>query len=154
MSCRVKIDVPAGVIELEGEAQFVSDFFEKIAPFMDPGQFGASPATEDNATGEQDEGRSTGVGASGANAVSKPRKRRAQKRPPPGASCRERVITLRDEGFFKDRRTPSEIVSGLAKKGWTHNNSQVGASLSQMFNRGEIQRTNEGGGFAYFWDRG
>ena len=63
-------------------------------------------------------------------------------------------MVLRDDGFFKEHQTPSQIVEGLAKHGWTHNSNQVSAAAGNMFTRGDIQRTKKAKGFAYFWDRG
>ena len=83
----------------------------------------------------------------------KAKKKKIVRQPPPGASCRDRIKTLKADGFFKDTRTPGDIVTGLGKKGWTHNSPQVGAALTIMFNKGEIQRTKDGGAFKYFWDR-
>jgi hypothetical protein len=83
------------------------------------------------------------------------KKRRKGSNPPKGASCRSRILQLKGSGFFKDQKTPSEIVVGLKSKGWTHNTNQVGAALTLMFNSGEIQRTADGpeGKFKYYWDR-
>lgn len=39
-------------------------------------------------------------------------------------------------------------------KGWTHKSNQVGAALTALFERGQIQRTKEGNGaWKYYWDR-
>lgn len=81
------------------------------------------------------------------------KKRRVVRQPPPGSSCRDRIKTLKADGFFKQRRSTTDIVAGLAKKGWTHNSKQVGAALTIMFDKGELQRTKEDGAFEYFWDR-
>jgi hypothetical protein len=62
-------------------------------------------------------------------------------------------LTLKGEGFFKAKKSPTEIVSGLEVKGWTHTVNQVGAALTPMFNKGEIQRTKDGTNWVYFWDR-
>ena len=64
-------------------------------------------------------------------------------------------LTLKEEGFFKQHRSTGDIVEGLKGKGWTHAGNQVGAALTNMFGRGDIQRTKEGSGpWSYFWDRG
>lgn len=90
--------------------------------------------------------------------VTEPEKEKSRTRkrvslPPKGQSCRARITKLRDDKFFSEKRSPSDIVTGLAKKGWTHTVNQVGAALTPMFEKGEIQRTKEGNGFKYFWDR-
>lgn len=63
------------------------------------------------------------------------------------------MLTLKKDGFFREQRTPAQIVEALGKKGWTHNSNQVSAAGGQMFKRSDIQRTKMGKGFAYFWDR-
>lgn len=151
MSCKVRIDAPAGIVELEGEAQFVSDFFEKLLPIIEKVRFGAKPAASaPNGASDQVEE----FDEPETEVLAPKKKRKAGKRPPAGQSCRSRINTLRADGFFKERRSVTDIAQGLAKKGWTHTVSQVGAALSNMFNAGEIQRTKEGTSFEYFWDRG
>lgn len=149
MVCRVKVDAPAGVVELEGEAQFVTDFFDKFLPLIQAAGFGTGVSTNAGEISEL-------VSETGAEAT-EPQKPKAKKRkranPPAGASCRDRMTTLRQDGFFKEPKTPTEIVAGLAKKGWVHNVNQVGAALTNMFSKSEIQRTKDGGSFTYFWDR-
>ena len=80
--------------------------------------------------------------------------KRAVNRPPKGHSCADRIMELRNDGYFQEQRTPAEIVVRLGEKGWTHTNNQVSAAGGTMFKRGDIQRTKSGRGFAYFWDRG
>lgn len=63
------------------------------------------------------------------------------------------MMTLRGDGFFKEQKTPAQIVEELGAKGWTHASNQVSAAGGQMFKRGDIQRTKVGNGFAYYWDR-
>ena len=62
-------------------------------------------------------------------------------------------MTLRNEGFFKNHQTAAQIVSELEKKGWTHQANQVAAAGTNMFNRGDIQRTKTGRSWEYYWDR-
>lgn len=141
---KVRIDAPSGVVELEGDERFVTAYLDKLLPFIEAGGFGTSLGQD--VTNPND-------GNNGAGNKKPPRKRRAPKRPPAGSSCRERIVNLRDDAFFKEKRSLSEIVKGLAQKGWVHTSNQVGASLSQMFSNGEIQRTQDGKSFKYFYDR-
>ena len=109
-------------------------------PFGEPGA-----PTDEGATGEEVVG---GI----ATTDQKP-KRKKRPAPPPGASCRDRINKLKADGFFKGAKATGDIVEGLGKKGWTHNAPQVGAALTIMFNKDEIQRTKDGGSFKYYWDR-
>ncbi|ODT47083.1 MAG: hypothetical protein BGO80_17605 [Devosia sp. 63-57] len=153
MTNRVHIDAPAGVVEIEGEKEFVEGLLAKLFPLLEDAGFGSRPPNGtsvqiDSAPGEAEDGA--------AEPTLKPKaKRRRVSAPPKGQSCAARILTLRDEGFFKDHRSSTEIVEGLKSKGWTHAPNQVGAALTQMFARGDIQRTKEGNGaWKYFWDRG
>lgn len=153
MTNRVHIDAPAGVVEIEGEKDFVEGLLAKLFPLLEEAGFGSrppngAPTQADSIPAEPDDGA--------AEQTPKPKvKRRKVSAPPRGQSCAARILTLREEGFFKDHRSATEIVEGLKGKGWTHAPNQVGAALTQMFGRGDIQRTKEGNGaFKYFWDRG
>lgn len=152
MVCRVRVDAPAGIIELEGEAAFVSSFFEKMLPLIEKAGFGVGvPATKLDPPTDASNGEEPAK-ANQEGTANKPKKKK-RANPPAGASCRDRILTLKTDGFFKSQKTPSEIVAGLAKKGWVHNGNQVGASLTRMFEKSEIQRTSDGAGFSYYWDR-
>jgi hypothetical protein len=153
VSCKVRIDAPHGIVEIEGDAEFVASFYEKLAPLVDRAHFGTAVRAEEAPTGGEpdpmgDDGESTEVG--------KPkRKKRTAQRPPSGQGCRDRILKLKEAKFFAEKKSASDIVVGLGKNGFTHNVSQVGAALTAMFNKGEIQRTKDGGGnWQFFWDRG
>lgn len=158
MTNRVHIDAPAGIIDIEGEKDFVEGLLAKLFPLIEEAGFGSRP--QGLASGLDDEVPANApliaeVPASDDLTTKlKPKKRRTSA-PPPGQSCAARILVLKQEDFFKGHhRSVSEIVSGLAAKGWTHKSNQVGASLTQMFGKGDIQRTKEGNGsWKYFWDR-
>lgn len=148
---RVRIDAPAGIVELEGDRDFVSAYLDKLLPLVEQAGLGKSAGM--NASVEIPLETSKNAEANGVEAGKK--KRRVTKPAPAGQSCRDRINMLKADGFFKEHRTPSEIVTGLSKKGWTHNINQASAALGSMFNAGEIQRTKNDNsvGFSYFWDR-
>ncbi|MEZ5791148.1 MAG: hypothetical protein R3D34_10290 [Nitratireductor sp.] len=155
---RIHIDAPTGIIEVEGEKEFVEAQLDKLMPLIQACGFGTRPKESagpvpniDNI----DSRRNSGVvdGDEEAQQNSKKKSKRGVRNPPKGHSCSSRISSLRDEGFFKVQKSPSEIVEGLARKGWTHTSNQVSASAGSMFNRGDLQRTKSGNGFAYFWDR-
>lgn len=153
MTNRVHIDAPSGIVEIEGEKDFVEGLLAKLFPLLEEAGFGSRPpsgafARADNEPVELED--------AAPEQTSKGRaKRRKVSAPPKGQSCAARILTLKEEGFFKDHRSATEIVEGLKGKGWTHAPNQVGAALTQMFTRGVIQRTKEGNGsWKYFWDRG
>lgn len=149
---RIMIDAAAGVFELEGEAEFVSAQLDKLLPIVKTGGFSKPDsneeetfvATQQNLQDVQPQAKTNGT---------KKSKRGTGTRPPKGHSCADRMMTLRTDGFFKEQKTPAQIVKDLGAKGWTHTSNQVSAAGGQMFNRGDIQRTKVGNGFAYYWDR-
>jgi hypothetical protein len=146
-SNRIRIDAAAGVFELEGEAEFVEAQLDKLLPLMKAGGFMKPPETSDD-TGEEAEQPAPDAKANGSRKT-----KRRSSLPPKGHSCADRMMNLREDGYFKVQKTPAQIVEGLGAKGWTHNSNQVSAAGGQMFKRGDIQRTKVGNGFAYYWDR-
>ena len=150
---RIMIDAPTGLIEIEGEKDFVEAQLDKILPLIEGCGFGQSvkPSEDDTSQASPNSKEVAPPVASDANGGKKTK--RAIDRPPKGHSCADRILELRKDGFFKDQKTPAQIAEGLGKKGWTHTPNQVSAAAGQMFKRGEIQRTSVDKGFAYYWDR-
>jgi len=140
-NAKVLINTQAGTIELEGEDSFVRTYLDKLIPIIERARFGAGTII---ANGE--------VIAPDGDGMPKARTRRRVAPTPMGESCRDRVKRLRDEGFFAERRGISDIVHGLEARGHAHNVNQVGAALTTMFERHEIQRTPVEGKFKYHWD--
>jgi hypothetical protein len=156
MTNRVHIDAPAGVIEIEGERDFVEGLLAKVFPLLEGAGFGsnapqpdrrASSSGSDEFEGDEPEDASAG------SAKTKVKRRKAAN-PPKGHSCADRMLALKEEGFFKQKRGTGEIVTGLAAKGFTHKNNQVAAAGESLFKRNLLQRTKDGAGpFQYYWDR-
>lgn len=159
MTNRIHIDAPTGVIEVEGEKDFVEAQLDKLLPLIQSCGFGTRPAVEQKNNGEslpslttnEEQANEEGI-ESAANGAPK-RSRRGKSRAPKGQSCADRILTLKSDGYFKKQRSPSDIVEALGEKGWTHKSNQVSAALVNMFERNDIQRTKSGRGFLYFWDR-
>lgn len=152
MTNRVHIDAPAGVVEIEGEKDFVEGLLAKLFPLLEEAGFGSRPP---NSAPAQETEEVVEVEDAAPEAAGKSKtKKRSVNMPPKGHSCADRIISLKTEGFFKQHRSTGEIVEGLKGKGWTHNANQVGAALTNMFGRHDIQRTKEGNSsWKYFWDR-
>jgi|GEM_PF-2965840 len=153
---RARIDARTGLVELEGDKEFVSAYLDKLLPLIETTGFGVNFRNGNGSPEENEEVASAEQVTSDKEAAARQKKkRRVPKRPPAGASCRERILTLRNDGFFSEHRSATDIVAGLAKKGWTYKSNQVGAALVVMFSKGEIQRTktDDGHGFVYYWDR-
>lgn len=151
MTCnRVKIDAASGIFELEGEADFVQTQLDKLLPLVTAGGFVKKAVQAEIMNGSITPPPQEDT-SNGANTVRRAKRRSST--PPKGHSCADRMLALRQDGFFKEQKTPSQIVEGLGAKGWTHTSNQVSAAGGQMFKRGDIQRTKAGNGFAYYWDR-
>ena len=145
VTSKIKIDLNARVAELEGDEAFVSAQLEKLLPLLQ-----ASTSVQ----ADSDDRDTEPNGSRAPRNSSEPgKKKRKSANPPQGASCRARILELKKDGFFKSHRSPNDIVSGLKAKGWTHANNQVGAALTNVFAKAEIQRTGADGKFMYFWDR-
>jgi len=142
---KLLINYRENIVEAAGSEEFVrfiyEDFKGRIAT-QPPNSRPSKDITEDDAETEN------------GNAHRVVKKRRKAANQPQGASCRARILQLRQEKFFASQRSPTDIVVGLKAKGWTHTQNQVGAALTQMFSKGELQRTGASdGNFKYFWDR-
>ena len=113
---RIMIDAPTGLIEIEGEKDFVEAQFDKILPLIEGCGFGQSvkPSEDDTSQASPNSKEVAPPVASDANGGKKTK--RAIDRPPKGHSCADRILELRKDGFFKDQKTPAQIVEGLGKK--------------------------------------
>lgn len=156
MTNRVHIDAPSGVIDLEGEKEFVEGMLARLFPLIESAGFGsrspsqtidrvaddAAPASEDDDTAEGD------------SKTTKSKAKRKRNVAPKGHTCADRIISLKEDGFFKSKRGLSDIINGLSQKGFTHQSNQVSAAGESLFKRGLLQRTKDGKGpFMYYWDR-
>ncbi|WP_404714065.1 hypothetical protein [Sphingomonas sp. MMS24-J13] len=156
MTNRVHIDAPAGVVEIEGEKDFVEGLLAKLFPLLEEAGFGSrppaakeAPELSNEATNTQDSGAVEDGGA-----PDKAKFKRKRNVAPKGHTCADRIIALKEEGFFKTKRTGGDIVAGLSAKGYTHKSNQVAAAGESLFKRSLLQRTKEGSGpFKYYWDR-
>jgi hypothetical protein len=156
MTNRVHIDALAGVVEIEGAQEFVEALLERLFPLIEEVGFGKHPRNmvKDDRTVDSSNDVTDEVQVD-ASAGLKKRAQKSIRRPPAGHSCPARILVLKDEGFFAEHRSASDIVGALRGKGWTHSLNQVNAATSAMFKRSAIQRTKIGkGSWQYYWDRG
>lgn len=153
---RVHIDAPAGIIDIEGEKEFVEGLLSKLFPLIEEAGFGSKPQRATDPLPNEDDadaGQEVEAADDAAKNV-KPKAKRKRSVAPKGHTCADRIIALKDDGFFKTKRSAGDIVTGLAEKGFTHQSNQVSAAGESPFKRGMLQRTKEGTGpFKYFWDR-
>ncbi len=137
---KARVDIRAGQIELEGDKDFVQSNLDKFRELMAQRGQKSEPDDEDAPVAdESSNGKETKVKRRRAKLVA-------------GDGCRDRILKLKEDGFFGQQQTPAEIVKGLAAKGWTNSHNQVTAALTTMFEAGQLKRTSNGKGFKYFWD--
>lgn len=157
MTTKIHINITQGIFELEGDPAFVKSMYEEMKDDIIKIASQNSYKNKNDTPSEQvletnsESLVSTIKYTEGGKTPKK--KKRPMTKPPKGHSCSDRILTLKKNGFFKEKKTISEIVQGLAKEGWSHKANQVSAAIILMFNRSEIQRTNNGSGFLYYWDR-
>ena len=150
MTNRILIDKRAGILELEGDKTLVEQQLEKLLPLIGSPGFGTAPRDERDPGSADD---TAPCGSDEGSTTNKRTRRGGANRPPKGQSCADRMMVLREDGYFNEHRTTGQIVSELAAKGWTHNTKQVSAAGVRMFKRNDIQRTKSGTRFKYYWDR-
>ena len=150
MTNRIFVDAPSGVIELEGDKEFVEAQFQKVIPFIEASGFGNGPNVVDQAAAASGTRDTTIETPAGNPPNIRRRAKRAVSRPAPGHSCADRIKILMEDGFLKEPRTTSEIAMELGRKGWIHTSSHVSASCGDMFKRGEIRRSKEGRALSIF----
>lgn len=63
-----------------------------------------------------------------------------QGKPKTPTSCPERILVLRDEGFFNTPRTISEIRDHLQVLGWTYPVTSLSGPLQRLAQRRELRR--------------
>ena len=156
MTNRVHIDAPAGIIDIEGEKEFVEGMLSKLFPLIENTGFGSKAPSSPIHQAPEDEAPSIEIDnlEEPDSGNSKSRSKRKRNVAPKGHTCSDRIISLKEDGFFKDKRGIKDIIAGLSQKGFTHKANQVAASGESLFKRNLLQRTKDGKGpFMYYWDR-
>lgn len=59
------------------------------------------------------------------------------------------ILELKDEGFFNERRSRSEVTIALDTKGHSHSADSVGMGLLRMVRKKQLGRVKEGGKWMY-----
>lgn len=154
MTNRVHIDAPSGIVELEGEKDFVEGMLAKLFPLIESAGFGSRPQSQQSDVSSEAVTSIEDTTIFNQPSEKTKAKRRRTSNPPKGQSCADRILSLKSAGFFKTHRSAADIVVGLREKGWTHKSNQVGAATNNLFERNELQRTKDGNGpWSYYWDR-
>ena len=133
MTSRLKIDVTSGVLEVEGEEEFVLKLYEDA---KEAGLLALRPSRLDAWTSEE------------SVQDSKTKVRRAPSKRG-GPSCAERILELVSGGFFDKPKSASEIKGGLEQNGHSYAANQVGAALTNLYQRGSLRRLKPGKEWVY-----
>ncbi|MBA8879546.1 hypothetical protein [Phyllobacterium myrsinacearum] len=146
-TAKVLINTQSLTIELEGEDEFVRTYLDKLMPILERSKFGE----DGNVDGETGLPENLQAIASAKSAGAVASRKRVRSTSASGGSCRERVKQLRENGFFDNPHGIGEIVKELNDQGFPHSINQVGAALSTMFGRNEIERSKVDKKYSYFW---
>ncbi len=149
---KVHINSKALTIEIEGEDDFVRTYLDRLLPILE--RIGSASG---NAASGQETVGGTDIVDNGGQTIESGQRKSRKLRPSArsaGPSCRQRIKTLRDTGFFSEPHGIAEIVEKLKLDGHVYSLNQVGAALSTMSGRGEIHRKTVNGRYRYFAAKG
>lgn len=123
MTNRIHIDAPTGVIEVEGEKDFVEAQLDKLMPLIQACGFGTAPRPKnsDVAVGgaqvmPDTEGTEEGSGSESIPPNGRKRTRKAGKATPKGHSCADRMLVLRGEGYLGLKRPLLRLLRVSARR--------------------------------------
>ncbi len=121
------INLKEGVLELEGPREFVEKYLELYRP--DASKWQGDILKKDEVK---------------PNEKATPKRTRIGK-PKTGPSCRGRIRTLIDEGYFKEPRTSTEVINWLKEqKAATYGYGPVTAALSTLIKSNDLRRFKQG----------
>ena len=131
MQTKLHINVQQKIIEVDGDAAFVSTVYDDFKDYL-LREFEAAkePAgAVKRATKEQLTNRAARIKS--------------------GTSCAERILAIKTDGFFNSLRSASEVGEKLAERGTTYASNQVTAALTNLTKRSELRRVKQDGSWKY-----
>lgn len=102
----------------------------------------SSEAVSESSTAPADERKSV---VSGKGKSAKPAKGSSAK------TATERILILREEGFFKSQRSMGEVASELAAHGWHYPLTALSGTLQSMTQRRDVRRVRAKRGNKKVW---
>jgi hypothetical protein len=135
MTAKLHINVQQGIIEVEGEPEFVEQIYKDYKAELQKLLVAASRDT----AGEEEKPPA-------------PRRTKSPKSPSrakKGTGCAERILALKGEHYFKTLRNSTEVREKLGEKGTTYAPNLVSASLNILIKRGELRRVKQDGVWHY-----
>ena len=129
---KLTVDLQKGHIEVDGDEKFVERVYADVRDMILAKL--ASTPVQPEAAGPSDEAQTT--------EVEKKTRRRTKSS---GPSCAARIDAIKEEDFFKQPKSPSEIREKLKERGTTYESKNVAAALNNLTKSGRLRRFNEDG---------
>lgn len=134
---KLKLDFKNGVVEVEGSEDLAAKIYADFKqPLLDQSKkIHHEPAAAESQI------------ILPPSAISQLKNRAASKSS--GPSCADRIIELKDAGYFKNLRDLKSIGSALSERAHNYQSNQIGAALTGLIKRGVLRRINKDGGYQY-----
>jgi len=139
---RILMDLATGQIEVEGTEAFVSAQFAQAIQMMK--ELGTWKVSVVDKTGNcRDEPHAE------SSEKSEPKKRKRSTSRRSGPSCGSRILTLKDEGFFDEQRSTSDVKAKLQEKATPYQSNQIAAAMKTITENGHLRRVKDDGVWQY-----
>jgi hypothetical protein len=67
------------------------------------------------------------------------------------AGTSSRILSLAEDGFFREQRSLAEIQTGLAERGWHYDQNNLSTPLARLVRRKVLRRTQVADGSKKLW---
>ena len=146
MPAKLHINLRLGIIEAEGEPNFVETVYND---FKDEALKRLASATLNPPEDEEVEDDEKPAATNGKNGAKQKTSLRGKIKSS-GPSCAARILELKTKkAFAKDGLTADAVRAKLKAEGHTYNSSHVGAALNSLHRRSELRRTDKDGKWLY-----
>ncbi|MFL6727966.1 MAG: hypothetical protein ACJ8FS_15855 [Sphingomicrobium sp.] len=143
MNTRLTVNLANGVIEAEGDSDFVKSIYADLREIIIARSASLRAVSgSPNFTPPDDADE-----ASDTDAQKGKKGRRRGKAS--GPSCASRISALKDEGYFSELRSAGDVGAKLREKGTAYEGKHVAASLIDLVRRGALRRVSKGGSWSY-----
>jgi hypothetical protein len=133
MTVKLHINALQGLFDIEGPEDFVERIYRDA---KDSGLFSTPQFKE---TMEKSAEANPDIDVASQSTDQKKRKRTSPKKT--GPACTERIIEMRQAGFFDQLKKASDVKDGLEKNGHSYAGNQVGAALTSLYRSGQLRRS-------------
>lgn len=144
MNTRLTVNLATGVVEAEGDLQFVQGIYNDLRETILK-RSATLPNADSVVPPAVSGGEEEGTEGNGFKPRNPPRRRSKAS----GPSCASRIQTLKDEGYFSELRSAGDVGAKLREKGTAYEGKHVAASLIDLVKRGALRRVSESGVWSY-----